>query len=334
MDKIFKVALVGCGTISGNHLRALLDVPYVKVVAICDKIAEKAEKKKAEFGLDAKVYESYEEMLDKEELDSVHIATPHYLHASMTIAALKKNVNVFLEKPICISYEEIESLKAAEAESSAKVCVCFQNRFNPSTVLAKKLADEDGGVISAFGTVFWYRGEKYYTESGWRGAYATEGGGVMINQAIHTIDLLCYYLGTPKAVTATTANHHLKGVIEVEDSCEGMISFEDGKVANFYTTTAFAGKDTTIVCLVTKNKRKIQIQDSNLYLDGNKIEDPSLIQDFYGKECYGNGHMYLIAKYYNALKEGLDMPVTLESAQHALKVLLAAYKSCDNETVV
>ena len=334
MDKIFKVALVGCGTISGNHIRALLDVPYAKIVAICDKVPEKAEGKKAEFGLDAKVYDNYEKMLECEDLDSVHIATPHYLHASMAIAALKKNINVFLEKPICISREEIDALEAAEAESSARVCVCFQNRFNPSTVLAKKLADEDGGVISAFGTVFWYRGEKYYTESGWRGAYATEGGGVMINQAIHTIDLLCYYLGVPKTVIATKANHHLKGIIEVEDSCEGMISFDDGKFANFYTTTAFAGRDTTIVCLVTKNKRKIQIQDSKLYLNGNMIEDPSLIQDFYGKECYGNGHMYLIAKYYNALKDGLDMPVTLESASYALRILLAAYKSGDQETII
>ena len=139
MDKIFKVALVGCGTISGNHIRALLDVPYAKIVAICDKVPEKAEGKKAEFGLDAKVYDNYEKMLECEDLDSVHIATPHYLHASMAIAALKKNINVFLEKPICISREEIDALKAAEAESSARVCVCFQNRFNPSTVLAKSL---------------------------------------------------------------------------------------------------------------------------------------------------------------------------------------------------
>lgn len=334
MEKTYNVAIVGCGTIFGNHVRALLEVPYVKIVAICDINIEKANNKKVEYGLDAKVYSDYEDMLDAENPDSVHIATPHYLHAPMAIAALKRNINVFLEKPICISTEQIEQLIAAEKESEAQVCVCFQNRFNPSTVLAERLVEEDGGAMAAFGTVFWYRSEPYYTESGWRGAYATEGGGVMINQAIHTIDLLCYYLGKPKSVIATTSNHHLKGIVEVEDSCEGIVKFENGKTANFYTTTSFAGKDTTIVCIVTNKKRKIQIQDSALYLDGNKIEDPTLVQDFYGKECYGNGHMYLIAKYYDALKNGKEMPVTLESAQYALRILLAAYESKDNETKI
>ena len=331
MEKTYNVAIVGCGTIFGNHVRALLDIPYVKIVAICDINTEKAESKKAEYGINAKIYSDYETMLDSEKPDSVHIATPHYLHAPMAISALKRNINVFLEKPICISTDEIEALKIAERESDASVCVCFQNRFNPSTILAERLAAEDGGVKAAFGTVFWYRSEPYYSESGWRGTYATEGGGVMINQAIHTIDLLCYYLGKPESVCATIANHHLKGKIEVEDSCEGIISFEGGKNGNFYTTTSFAGKDTTIVCLVTNNKRKIQIQDSAVYLNGNKIEDPSLVQDFYGKECYGNGHMYLIAKYYDALKNGTEMPVTIESAEWALRILLAAYRSHDTE---
>lgn len=331
MDKIYDVAIVGCGTIFGNHVRALLDIPYVRIVAICDINTEKAENKKLEYGLDAKIYSDYEAMLDSEHPDSVHIATPHYLHAPMAITALEKNINVFLEKPICINTEEIDALRAAERESKAKICVCFQNRFNPSTVIAERLAEEDGGVMAAFGTVFWYRSEPYYTESGWRGAYATEGGGVMINQAIHTVDLLCHYLGNPESVIATTANHHLKGIIEVEDSCEGLIRFEGGKRGSFYMTTAFDGRDTTIVCLVTNKKRKIQIQDSAVYLNGNKIEDPSLVQDFYGKECYGNGHMYLIAKYYAALRDGTDMPVTLESAESALRILLAAYKSHDTE---
>lgn len=334
MDKTFKVAVVGCGTIFGNHARALLEIPFVKIVAICDVNTEKAESKKAEYGLDAKIYSDYEAMLNNEHLDSVHIATPHYLHAPMAIAALKKNINVFLEKPICISKDEIEALKAAEKASDAKVCVCFQNRFNPSTVIAQRLVDEDGGAAAAFGTVFWYRNETYYTASGWRGFYATEGGGVMINQAIHTIDLLCQYLGKPESVVATVSNHHLKGTIEVEDSCEGIIKFEGGKNGNFYVTTSFAGKDTTIVCIVTNKKRKIQIQDSAVYLNGDKIEDPSLVKDFYGKECYGNGHMYLIAKYYDALKSGEEMPVTLESAEYALRILLAAYKSHDEETEI
>lgn len=334
MDKIFNVALVGCGSISPNHLKALSNISNVKVVALCDKNREKAEKRKAEYSLDATIYDDFVTMLDTEKLDSVHIATPHYLHCKMAVEALKRNINVFLEKPVCISNEELEIMESAEKASNAKICVCFQNRFNPSTAIAEKIAAEDGGIKSAFGSVFWYRNENYYTDSGWRGAYATEGGGVMINQAIHTIDLLCHFLGKPESVIATKANHHLKGVIEVEDSCEGIIRFENGKNGNFYATTSFAGKDATILYLVTEKKRAIQIQYSSVYVNGEKVDDPSLVNDYVGKECYGNGHSYLIAKYYDALANGKDMPVTLESSKYALKILLAAYNSSDEETKI
>ena len=334
MDKNFKIALVGCGAIAPNHLRAIKSIPYVEVVALCDLNKEKAEKRKAEYELDCKIYTDFDEMLNNEALDSVHIATPHYLHAPMTIKALKRGINVFLEKPMCISVEEITEIIDAEKNSNASVCVCFQNRFNPSTILAERIANEDGGVKSAFGSVFWYRDEKYYTNSGWRGKWATEGGGVMINQAIHTLDLLCYYLGKPDSVMATVANHHLKDVIEVEDSAEGVITFENGKKANFYTTTAFEGRDATILYLVTEKKRRIQLQYSAVYVDGEKIDDPTLDSNFVGKECYGNGHTYLIANYYDALKNKKPMTVTLESAQYALRILLASYKSKNNETKI
>ena len=334
MDKIYNVALVGCGNIAPNHIRALLQLPNVRIVALCDKNAEKAEKRKAEFSLDSKIYTDYENMLNLEKLDSVHIATPHYLHAEMVISALLRNINVFLEKPVAISFSEIERMKEAEKSSKASVCVCFQNRFNPSTKIAKRIVEEDGGAKSGFACVFWFRNESYYTDSGWRGKYATEGGGVMINQAIHTIDLLCEFLGKPESVIATTANHHLKEVIEVEDTCEGIIKFENGNRANFHATTSFVGRDTTLLCFVTEKKRKVQIQDSAVYVDGIRVEDPSLVSDFFGKECYGNGHMYLIRKFYKALSEGAPMPVTLDSAESALKILLTAYKSNDIETKI
>ncbi len=331
MKKTFKVAVVGCGTICANHINALTRLDNVKIVALCDINTAKAEKVKAQYALDSVIYDSYEKMLESEALDAVHVATPHYLHAPMAISALSHDINVFLEKPICITTDEIEQLIDAEANSRGKVCVCFQNRFNPSVALARKLIDEDGGIKSAYGAVFWYRGEKYYTESGWRGTYATEGGGVMINQAIHTIDLLCQFLGKPKSVCATIANHHLKGIIEVEDSCEGIIGFENGKKANFYATTAFDGKDSTTLYLVTENKRTVMIQHSDVYVNGVKVDDPTLVTGYIGKECYGNGHTTLIANFYDALENGKAMPVTLESAQYALRILLAAYISKDTE---
>lgn len=328
MDKIYKVALIGCGSISKNHLAALKALDFVKVVALCDVKIDKAEARKAEFDLDSRIYEDYHELLKHEELDAVHIATPHFLHAEMAIAALERNINVYLEKPIAISISETEKILAAESKSNARITVSFQTRFNPATIEAMKIAEADGGAISGYGSVFWERGEKYYTESGWRGSMTTEGGGVMINQAIHTLDLLCFFLGKPQKVCATTANHHLKGVIDVEDSCEGVILFEHGKQANFYATTAFKGYNATSLFLLTKN-HKIEIRDSKLYVDGQHRKEGNDHENFVSKACYGNGHFTMIAKFYEALDNGGEMPVTAESASYALKILLAAYRSDD-----
>jgi predicted dehydrogenase len=332
-NKIFKVAVVGCGSISANHLHGLNANENVKIVALCDVIPERAEARAKEYSVDCKIYTDYYELIEKEELDAVHICTPHYLHAPMTIAALKKNINVFLEKPACISTSEIEEMLKAEKESLGMVCVSFQNRFNPSTLLAKKLIEEDGGARHAFGTIFWHRNDSYYTDSGWRGKKATEGGGVMINQAIHTIDLLCEFLGKPESVCATVSNHHLKGVIDVEDSAEGIIYFENGKQASFYFTTDYPGRDTTLISISTK-KHRIDVKAPNIFIDDVKVEDPSLVNDFYGKECYGNGHKELIRAFYDAIRDGKDSPISLESAQYALRILLASYESFDNKVKI
>lgn len=331
--KVFKIAIVGCGSISANHLNGIKDNSMVEVVALCDIKSERAQHRATEYNLNARIYTDYDAMLEAEKLDAVHICTPHYLHAPMTISALKKDINVFLEKPACINSEEINEMLEAEKNSKGMICVCFQNRLNPSTILAKKLIEEDGGARCAYGAIFWFRGASYYADSGWRGKMETEGGGVMINQAIHTIDLMCQILGVPRSVCATVSNHHLKGVIDVEDSAEGIIYYDEGKQANFYFTTAYPGKDTTIISVTTKN-HKIDIKAPNIYVDNVKIEDPSLVNDFYGKECYGNGHMYLTRDFYNAIAEGKESPIPLSSAQYALRVLLAAYKSNDTVTEV
>lgn len=328
-----RVALVGCGTVSVNHLHALAADPRVRIVALCDVRVERAETRRREYAPQAAVYTNYDEMLRTVPLDAIHITTPHYLHVPMAVQALARDIHVFLEKPLGISTQQIDELLAAEARSRAHVTVCFQNRFNHSTELARKIVREDGGVRNACASVFWYRDVPYYTESGWRGALATEGGGVMINQAIHTIDLLCQFLGRPETVTATTANHHLKGVIEVEDSCEGVICFTGGGQASFYATTAAIGCDDTRVLLVTAHHR-IEVCGEYLTVDGIPQSTEIEADDIVGKPCYGTGHRRLIHRFYTYLLNGGENPVTVESSQYALRILLAAYRSHDTEQPV
>ena len=331
MKKTFRIALVGCGVISYNHLSALANIDNVIVVALCDKRPENAEKRKTEFNLDSKIYTDYYEMLNAEELDAVHITTPHYLHAPMAIAALERDIFVCLEKPMCINRDEITALIEAEKRSRASVAVSFQTRYNTANIIAKKTAEEDG-IVSAYVSIFWERTNEYYTGSDWRGSYATEGGGVMINQAIHSIDHLIGILGKPVAVTATKANHKHKGIIEVEDTCEGMVEFENGKIGNFFATNAFVGTSRTSIFIKTTN-HNLEIRNSKLYIDDILVEDTQS-SGYLGKEVYGDGHLTFIKKFYEAIENGDEMPITLESAQWALRLLLAAYESNDVRTLV
>ena len=331
MKRIFNVAHIGCGSVSDNHLTALSHIENVKVVALCDTVRERAEAKNEKYGFGAEIYTDYKEMLAEVRPDAVHIATPHYLHAEMTVAALELGIYVFTEKPIAINEEQVERMIEAERNSTARACVCFQNRFCPAILKAKEIVAADGGATSAYGSLFWERDEKYYTESGWRGSFATEGGGVMINQAIHTIDLICEFLGKPKTLVASVTNRHLKGIIEVEDTADGIIHFENGTQGNFYATTSFLGAASTTFFAVTKN-HKVEMRLYDLYVDGERI-DVEDHKNFVGKYCYGNGHEVLIKRFYEAIERGDDeMPVTLESAKWALRILLAAYRS-NNELV-
>ena len=331
MNNRLKCALIGCGTVSANHFYALDKLKEkVEVVALCDLSEEKCNDANRKYGFGARVYTDYLKMYDECKLDAVHIATPHYLHAPMTIEALKRGIYVFSEKPMCINEEQMEEMLKAERESTASAAVCFQNRFCPAILKAKEIVKEDGGAVTGYGALFWERDEKYYTESGWRGRYETEGGGVMINQAIHTLDLLCEFLGKPVTVRATTNNRHLAGIIEVEDTCEGIIGFDSGKRANFYATTSFIGAASTTLFIVTKN-HTVEMRGYDLFVDGEYVNTDDH-KNFVGKACYGNGHLPLIERFYDAILTGNEMPVTLESAKHAVKLLLAAYKSND-ETV-
>ncbi len=325
MEPKFKVCVIGCGVISGNHIPSLLRLNGVEISAICDIEPAKAERRKAEFSLSCPIYTDYIKMLDEIKPSAVHILTPHHLHTEMTLEALSRDINVFLEKPMCIKEDDVEKLISAEKKSKARVCVSFQTRYNDTVIRAKKITDADGGAICGFGTVVWQRSDEYYSSGDWRGKWATEGGGAMINQAIHTIDLLCFFLGIPRNVQAVISKLRHSDAVEVEDGCECIIGYENGKRANLWVTTTSLGHDSTTLHIETQN-HVVEIRNADVYLDGERL-DTEMITEYMGKRCYGNSHATLIELFYSALKSGEPMPISLESAKHALKVVLAAYRS-------
>jgi len=319
----FRVALVGCGTIAPIHVPAILAAAG-EVVALCDVDTSKARVLAEKFALhDAQIFADYDEMLETVKPDVVHICTPHYLHVPMAVKALRKNINVLCEKPLAINVEQLREVLATAKESKAMMGVCLQNRFLPNNLYAKKLCDEKG-VKCAFGDVVWNRGEDYYRSGEWRGKWATEGGGVMINQALHTLDLLMWMCGMPEKVTAHCFNDCHKDVIEVEDIAAA--KFEGGADFEIFATTSSVA-DFTAHIKVKLNENTVIHTDNTLLTVGDKQVVLEELEKTNGKSVWGEGHKVLIKNYYDCLDTGEKFMPDAEEASKVIRLILGMYES-------
>jgi len=323
-----KVAIIGTGSIAPVHIRAIKDANE-EIVALCDVVPAKAEKLNSVYGLDASIYADYLEMLEKEKLDAVHVCTPHHLHREMIVRALESNINVLAEKPICINESELENIKSATKKSNAQLGVCFQNRYLPANRKLRELLAKEK-PLSATTKVVWRRDEAYYKSAPWRGKWETEGGGVMINQAIHTLDLLLWYCGMPEKIKGAIVNTNLKEIIEVETTAEFVMA---GKyVASFYATTA-SYKNFPIEIEIRTRTNIYRIIGEDLYVNGNLQELPAA-GELYGKPHWGAGHSHLIRDFYSCLREGRTFPIDVYEAEKSLRVIWALYRSNGQEILI
>lgn len=323
-----KAVIVGCGNIAIVHAACLYQMPGCEIVGFVDVIKEKAEAMAVKYG--GRVYTSLEEALTCEKPDVLHICTPHYLHVPMAIQGLRSGAHVFMEKPPVISEEQLEELKAVAEKSEKKLGFCFQNRYNHSIRFIKeKIASgEAGKVLGARGLVTWNRTKEYYTDSTWRGTWATEGGGALINQSIHTMDLLGEFLGKPLWVEAGIANHHLQGVIEVEDTMEAYIAYENAN-ASFYVTTAYCDDAPPIIDVVCE-KMKFRIEEPEVtiyYQDGRKERKELNFQKALGKNYWGSGHLSCIEDFYDCLESGREYAQNLSGVENTIRLMLASYEA-------
>ncbi len=331
-----KSAIVGCGNIAQVHGRVLTEWIDTQLVGAVDTDIEKAQK--CAHVWQTKAYGSLEEMLRHERLDVLHICTPHNLHVPMAEYALARNIHVFMEKPPVISWEQFQRLKQALDSTEAKLGFCYQNRFNPSVQETKNILSSGraGRILGARGIVTWNRGAAYYTESTWHGRLASEGGGVLINQAIHTLDLLQYLLGRPLAVEASMTNHHLKNVIEVEDTMEAYIRFERDVCASFYATNAYCADVPPLVEIICENM-KIRMEDLELtifYPDGSQEKPKLEYREALGKSYWGTGHRYCIMEFYQALEQGNRFALDLPAMEESIRLMLGVYESARDGRVV
>lgn len=322
-----KIAIIGLGNIGKVHA-SVLALQKRHVVALCDVDAERAERIRGEFAPDAKVYADYREMVEVEAPDVVHVCTPHDLHAEMVIYLLSRGINVLCEKPLCINEAELVAIIEAAARSTARLGVCHQNRYNSPNKFAKEYL-KDKEIVGAHGSVVWHRDEKYYAEAPWRASKARAGGGALINQALHTLDLCGWFCGQPKKVTAKAENLAHRGQIEVEDTLTAV--FSEGASFTFFATTASACSLPVEISIGLASGDKLIVLPHTVLENGRVIFEEKRI-DFHGKECYGNSHEALVSDFYDCVESGRAFPTDAVEAAKVMRLIFAAYKS-DGETV-
>ncbi len=328
-----RAGIVGCGNIGKVHAEILQSMKQVQIQAFVDADMQSALKYAKIYGTDhTSCYDSLSEMLKKEDIEVLHICTPHHLHVQMAKEAFEHNVHVFMEKPPAISEEEFISLKKAKQEFGKELGICFQNRYNETTEKASEILKSGilGKVKGARAFVTWNRQEEYYGKSSWHGRWSTEGGGVLINQAIHTLDLLTYFFGKPEQVEASMQNHHLKQVIEVEDTMEAYMTFSFGGVC-FYATNAYA-EDAPVLLEIVCENGKIRMEGDCLEITGDtgvkRAYDFTNEQRRGDRKYWGNSHRICIQDFYDSLAEGKDYRNNLESVEHTFDLVMKMYRSC------
>ena len=319
-----KIALIGLGIIGKVHLN-VINNSGEKLVGICDIDESKLS------GFDENIiFTNYKKMIDITNPDIVHICTPHYLHKEMIIYALQNNVNVLCEKPICISLEELEEIEKTLITSNSQLGVCYQHRYDPSVIFTKDYI-KDKKITSTFGLLMWKRDKDYYNQALWRGTKKYEGGGVLINQAIHTIDLLQLFGAMPSKVTAFIENISLKGVTDVEDNA---IVFSSDNSFNLVASNT-ANRDYPIEIKLQTDTESIRICNNNeVYINGILFDCDKLDEIPGAKKVYGGGHNSLILDFYYCIKNNIKFPIDFYESSKSLKIVLAAYRSMGKEVIV
>ncbi|MBC7782576.1 MAG: Gfo/Idh/MocA family oxidoreductase [Burkholderiales bacterium] len=240
MAKTWRCAVVGTGVVGEWHVKLLPTFPNAKLVAVCDVDGAKAaEKLKKNNITGVAVYTSEAEMLAKEQIDIVHVCTPSGDHLAPAIMAMEAGKNVITEKPMEIKLDRIEKMHAVAKEKGVRIAGIFQNRWNESNRTIKKAVEEGRFGTLSFGACYtpWYRTDGYYRDGGWRGTWAMDGGGAIMNQSVHAIDLLQWIMGPIKVVSAH-ASSRIHPEIEVEDTLACSLTFANGAHGVIMGTTA------------------------------------------------------------------------------------------------
>lgn len=321
------IGIVGCGVISYQHAQSTLDSGNAELIAA----SSRTEKNRKKFSKRFKVtmYSEYDEMLKRDDVHAISICTPSGTHLEYGIKAAEAGKHVIVEKPIEVSVERGEELVRSCEKNDVKLAVIYQNRYSNSVLKLKDAVDSGkiGTPVMARGSVKWYRDQDYYSNSAWRGTLDLDGGGALINQSIHTLDLLIWILGDVTTVFGLkdTVTH---AGIEAEDNLVASMKFENGTLGLFEASTS----------IIPAQPRTIEINGSKgtALLKGNEFilsfDEEKLSEN--GKKDEENFHTKQFREICDAILNEKQPPVSGEEALRSLAAVEGVYDSCRNNAAV
>ncbi|HML47998.1 MAG TPA: Gfo/Idh/MocA family oxidoreductase [Clostridia bacterium] len=329
MESRLGVGIIGCGNISATHLKVLSEMSDVKLVAMCDNKPERAQAAAARYG--AAAVEDWKSLIQRPDVDVIHVLTPHYLHAEMALEALKAGKFVLCEKPMATRVADARAMIEADP-TGLRLGIIFQNRYNQSAVRAKEMLEAGalGRIVTLKASVTWFRDAAYYGDD-WHGRWATEGGGSLINQAIHTVDML-YYLGGPfAAIKGSITTDLLQGVIEVEENSHAVIRYQNGAVGLLHTSNSYGISEVPEVVVVCEKGTLCMRGDLLILREEDKetvLVEPETM-DNGTKAVYGNGHVAQIPDFYRCIRSGTPYWLNATEAFPAIWAVLSIYRSSE-----
>ncbi|MCG8539352.1 MAG: Gfo/Idh/MocA family oxidoreductase [Clostridia bacterium] len=356
MSKL-KFAILGCGRISSKHVEALVNnFPEAELVAACDIMEERAKKcvdqyislineksQHANDGVaisldverralrDVNYYIDYEEMIRKEDIDIVAIATESGYHAKHSIDCLNANKHVLVEKPMALSSIDADKMIKLAKKKGLKLGVCHQNRFNPPIQKLRKAIEEGrfGKIVNGTARILWNRNNDYYKQAPWRGTKALDGGTLM-NQCIHNIDLLQWMMDSEVERVYSERGTFLRN-IEMEDFGAILIRFKNGAIGivegsacvypkNLEETLSIFGEKGTVVIggLAVNEVKTWMFEEQKDYDEEHDNIDINNV--------YGEGHIQLYKDFINAINNNTEPLINGEEGRKAMEIVLSAYK--------
>ena len=337
--KTYGFGIIGCGMISDFHSAAIAELEGGKLVAVSSRNEENARRVGDRYNVDS--YPDYNEMLKRPDLDVVSICTPSGAHRDPAVAAAKAGKHVIVEKPLEITLDRCDDIIQACDESGVRLCAIFNSRFTEGSQLVKKTIESGRFGVLTLGDAYikWFRTQEYYDSGGWRGTWALDGGGALMNQSIHAIDLLQYFMGPVKAVQAfTDTMTHER--IEVEDVAVAALRFENGALGVIEgTTTVYPGLLKKLE--ISGNKGTVTLEDEDIIrweFDPDLPEDAEIREQFAETRSGGGGaadpraishenHRLQMQNFINAIENETPHLVDGREGRKAVEIILAIYKS-------